>query len=459
MVSRGKSAYAADMSTEQAARRRRALPGATWPARPSARDAAIAAIITVIEVAASYGEAHPTTPGAYFTPPHHLPHTPDAALLLVAAAGLVLAWRRRYPRLVVCASTALVVAYTLPGYENGVALLIPAVAVGTLAAMAPVRRSVPWAVAVTVVLMAATAANNPLGRFSGGFTLIPANIAVALFAGIAIASRQAYVESARVQAARQAEAEAKRRIDAERLRIARELHDVVAHTMATITVQAAAASQLLRDRPDEAAASLQAIRAASKDGLRELRAILDVLRSASVGGEEATDPTQPTPGLARLDALVEGVGAAGLPVTVAITGQPRDLPAITDLSAFRIVQEALTNTIRHAGPATAAVTLDYGADELRVEVTDTGRGLTSAAAAYAAYVTGSGIASSSITGVAGHGLRGMRERASAAGGTVDIGPLPGGGFRVAARLPLARPPATAATTPPANSSAPQEANR
>ncbi len=163
-------------------------------------------------------------------------------------------------------------------------------------------------------------------------------------------------------------------MDEERLRIARELHDVVAHTMATITVQAAAASQLLRDRPDEAAASLQAIRAASKDGLRELRAILDVLRSASGGSEESADPTQPTPGLARLDALAEGVRAAGLPVTVTVTGQPRALPAITDLSAFRIVQEALTNAIRHAGPAPAAVTADYGADELRVEITDTGRG-------------------------------------------------------------------------------------
>src|ERR1700722_2836215 len=343
MVSRGKSAYAADMSTEQAARRRRALPGVPWPARPSARDAAIAALITVIGVAASYGEAHPSTPGTYFIPPHHLPHTPNAALLLIAAAGLVLVWRRRYPRLVVCASTALVIAYTLPGYENGVALLIPAVAVGTLAAMVPVRRSVPWAVAVTVVLMAATAANNPLGRFGGGFMLIPANIAVALFAGIAIASRQAYVESARVQAARDAALDAQRRVEEERLRIARELHDVVAHTMATITVQAAAASQLLRDRPDEAAASLKAIRAASKDGLRELRVILDVLRSASGDSEETADSTQPTPGLARLDALVDGVRAVGMPVTVTIAGQPRDLPALTDLSAFRIVQEALTN--------------------------------------------------------------------------------------------------------------------
>ncbi|HEX9042019.1 MAG TPA: sensor histidine kinase [Trebonia sp.] len=430
--------------TAQTAQRRRVLPGTPWPARPSARDAAIAAVITLIGVVASYGEAHPTRPGAYFTAPHHLPHTPDAALLLVAAAGAVLAWRHRYPRLVVCATTALVVAYTLPGYVNGVSLLIPAVAVGTLAVMVPVRRSVPWAVAVTVVLMAATAANNPLGSFNGGFPLIPANIAVGLFAGIAIANRRAYADSIRVQAARQAALDAQRRVDEERLRIARELHDVVAHTMATITVQAAAASQLLRERPDEAAVSLKAIRAASKDGLRELRAILDVLRSASGGGEESADPTQPTPGLARLDALVDGVRAAGLPVTVTITGQPRDLPAITDLSAFRIIQEALTNTIRHAGPATAAVTVDYGADELRVEITDTGGGLTSPAAG-------------------GHGLPGMRERATAAGGTIDTGPLPGGGFRVAARLPLGRPAtatATAAGAPAtAHSPAPQEATR
>jgi signal transduction histidine kinase len=444
-------------------------PGGSW--RPPARDIAIAAAVTVIALLAAYGEAHPTNPDAYFTHGHHLPHTPAPALLLVVLGGVVLAWRKRYPRIVLCVATAAVVAYSVPGYVNGAPVLLPAMALVTIATRFRVRVSVAWAFAVTLVLMAATAPGNPLGTYNGSFWLIPADNAVALFIGIAIANRS-YVLSARVQEARQAALDAQRRVDEERLRIARELHDVVAHTMATITVQAAAASQLLRDRPDEAAASLRAIRAASKDGLRELRAILDVLRSASGGSEDITDPTQPTPGLARLDALVDGVGAAGLPVTVAITGQPRDLPAITDLSAFRIIQEALTNTIRHAGPATAAVTVDYGPDELRVEVTDTGRGLTSAAAAHAAYIAGAGIADAGIShpgiaGVAGHGLRGMRERASAAGGTIDIGPLPGGGFRVAARLPLSQAPATAeateatATSPPgtANSSAPQEANR
>jgi signal transduction histidine kinase len=318
---------------------------------------------------------------------------------------------------------------------------------------------VAWALALTIVLMAATAANNPLGAESGGFWLIPANNAVGLFVGIAIANRS-YAHSARIQAARQAALDAQRRVEEERLRIARELHDVVAHTMATITVQAAAATQLLRDRPDDAAESLKAIRAASKDGLRELRAILDVLRTTTGGADEPADPTQPTPGLSRLDAVISGVRAAGLPVTVTVTGRQRDLPAVTDLAAFRIIQEALTNTLRHAGPATAAVTVDYGEAALRVEVTDTGRGLTDSAAeaAYAAFFASAGSPvfvpgdfaddlSGAPAGTVGHGLRGMRERAAAAGGTIDIGPRPTGGFRVAARLPLDDQRATASDSP------------
>jgi signal transduction histidine kinase len=430
---------------------------------PTVRDAAIAVVVIVIGVTATYGEAHPVRPDTYFTPPYHLPRTPTEALLLVAGAGAVLAWRHRYPRLVVCASTALVVAYTIPGYVNGAALLLPAIALGTLATLAPVRSSVAWAVAVTAVLMLATGASNPLGTFGGAFLLVPADDAVALFAGIALGSRHAYVESVRAQSARLAAQEAQRRVEEERLRIARELHDVVAHTMATITVQAAAAIQLLRDRPDEAAESLKAIRAASKDGLRELRAVLDVLRTAADSTDDHADPTQPAPGLSRLDALVAGVRAAGLPVTVTITGRRRDLPAVTDLSAFRIIQEALTNTLRHAGPATAAVTVDHGEQVLRVEVTDTGHGLTESAAeaAYAAFVVEAGFPVyapvavgqdlGATSAIVGHGLRGMRERATAAGGMIDVGPLPEGGFRIAATLPLdgrtATSAASAAVTP------------
>jgi signal transduction histidine kinase len=439
-------------------------PGGTW--RPSTRNTAIAVVITVIAVVAAYGEAHPTDPRAYFTGTHHLPHTPNPAFLIVIAGGAALAWRQRYPRLVVGVATAATVAYSLLGYVNGVVLLLPAIGLVTIATRFPVRQSVAWALAVTVVLMAATAANNPLGRESGGFWIIPANDAVALFVGIAIANRN-YVQSARVQAARQGALDAQRRVQEERLRIARELHDVVAHTMATITVQAAAATQLLRDRPDDAAESLKAIRAASKDGLRELRAILEVLRtadSAADGGDEPADPTQPTPGLNRLDALVAGVRAAGLPVSVTITGQPRDLPVITDLSAFRIVQEALTNTLRHAGPATAAVTVDYGATALRVEITDTGRGRTDSTAAFTEFVIDAGFPvpargvgqdqTTTSAATVGHGLRGMRERAAAAGGTIAIGPLPTRGFRVAATLPLDTQPALKATGPTPASTAP-----
>ncbi len=457
-------AYAAVMTTAQPKRAGRVLPGLArlaWkePAsggrlRPPARDIVIAALITLTAVAGSYAEAHPSRPTSYFAPPHHLPHTPTMAMLLVAAAGAALAWQRRYPQLVVCVTTALVVAFTLPGYVNGTAVLLPAVALGMLAAKVPMRWSVTWTVVVTVVLMAATWVSNPFGGTGGGFLVIPANDAVGLFAGIAIASRHGYVEAVRVQSARRAVLETQRGIDEERLRIARELHDVVAHSMATITVQAAAASQLLHDRPDDAAESLRAIRAASKDGLRELRAILNVLRSAS-GGQEPGDPTQPAPGLSRLDALVSGVSAAGLPVTLTSTGRARDLAVVTDLSAFRIIQEALTNTLRHAGSATAAVTVDFGAEALLIEVTDTGAGLTDSAAeaAYATFLIDAGYpVNAPVTfdpeldrsaASQGHGLRGMRERAAAAGGTVDIGPLSEGGFRVAASLPYDPPPAAA----------------
>jgi signal transduction histidine kinase len=289
-----------------------------------------------------------------------------------------------------------------------------------VAAEVSVRRAVVLAAATLVVLMTATGAVNPFGHFAGGgFVLLPGLVAAALFAGIAVANRRAYVASIHDRA----QEEARRRVDEERLRIARELHDVVAHTMATINVQAGAAAHVLPTRPEAAAEALQAIKAASKEGLRELRAILNVLRQA-----DEADPTQPAPGTAQLETLVDGARRAGLETTLTVTGKPSPLPAAVDLAAYRIVQESLTNAIRHAGPAEAAVALCYGDGELRIDVADTGRGQSAGA------VTG-GTGSEG----AGHGLAGMRERAAAVGGSVETGPSPGGGYRVAARLPLHGP--------------------
>jgi signal transduction histidine kinase len=418
------------MSTGQADRARkhasgaprglRALHSLDWlneDWRPSAvRDALTAAILTIVAFWAAFGEAHPQVPGRYFHGGLHQPDTPPAAFALVIAAGAVLAWRHRYPRAVLCASTAAVAGYSLGGWVNGSSLLLPAVALGTLAAMVPAIQAILWAAGTLIVLGVASMVNNPLGTTGGGVVILPFTVAVAALAGIAVANRRAYARSLRGQAER----EARRRIDEERLRIARELHDVVAHTMATITVQAAAASQLLTSSPERAAEALAAIRACSKDGLRELRAILDVLRNA----DEPSDPTAPVPGLARLDALAERVRQAGVPVTLMVGGEPRPLPAVTDVSAFRIIQEALTNTVRHAGPATVTVTVTYGAEDLRIEVRDDG--------------TGGAARDGAAVRAAGHGLRGMRERAAAAGGTIQVGPAEEGGFRVAACLPCAR---------------------
>ncbi len=383
-----------------------------------ARDVVFALVVAVVLIAGTYGEAHPNSPSDTIQfHGHAVPNPPLAALLLVAVACLALAGRRRWPVAVLAVSTAAVVAYTLLGYVNGAALLAPTLALYAVATQVSVRRAVASAVVTVAVLLVATGTRNPFGSITGGgFDLIPFLGAAALFAGIAVANRRAYVASIHDRA----QQDARRRVDEERLRIARELHDVVAHTMATINVQAGAAAHVLPTRPEAAAEALQAIKAASKEGLRELRAILNVLRQA-----DEADPTQPAPGTAQLETLVAGARRAGLETTLSVTGTPFPLPAAVDLAAYRIVQESLTNAIRHAGPAAAAVSLSYGDDELRIDVADTGRGRPASPAS-----GGTG------GGEAGHGLAGMRERAAAVGGAVETGPGPGGGYRVAAWLPL-----------------------
>jgi signal transduction histidine kinase len=217
--------------------------------------------------------------------------------------------------------------------------------------------------------------------------------------------------------------EARRRVNEERMRIARELHDVVSHTIGVISVQAGVAAHLLERRPDKAAESLAAIRQASDEALGELHAMLGVLREGAGDGDRA--PLTPAPGLAELDALVAQAAGAGVEVTVSLVGEPRRLPAAVDLAAYRVVQESLTNVVRHAGASRAEVAVRHTDGQVVVEVTDDGR-------------AGSGAGSGSGNG-AGQGILGMRERARSLGGSLEAGPRPGGGFRVQAILPAAAP--------------------
>jgi len=200
-------------------------------------------------------------------------------------------------------------------------------------------------------------------------------------------------------------------VDDERFRVAQEVHDIVGHGLAAIHLQAEIALHVLPKQPAQAETALAAISRTSKEALDELRATLDVVRQ----GDGAV-PDPPAPGLARLDDLVARMSGTGVPVTVTVEGPPRDLPPGVDLAAYRIVQEALTNVLRHAESATATVRLAYAPAEVTVEVTDTGRGPNGAMAG-------------------GSGIAGMRERVGALGGVFEAGPRVGGGFRVYARLP------------------------
>ncbi len=209
----------------------------------------------------------------------------------------------------------------------------------------------------------------------------------------------------------QEKVDAEAAIAEERTRIARELHDVVAHAISVIVLQARGGRKLLDDEPEEARHALDAIERTASQALGEMRRLLGLLRESD---EELALAPQPT--LARLDDLVRRVREAGLPVELAVEGEPAELPPGVDLSAYRIVQEALTNALKHAGPATARVTVRYAEGELDLEVADDGAG------------GGNG-------GGAGQGLAGIRERVAVFGGDVEAGSRPEGGYAVRARLP------------------------
>lgn len=345
--------------------------------------------------------------------------TPIAAFVLVALCILPLALRRRWPLPVLAFIAVATSLYQVLGYPLTMALAGMLVALYTVGTLVDRRRLVLWA-AVFGGLVILT------GLPAWGTTMFWADLArnfsmlaVAAAIGDGTRNRRAYVEEVECRAAeaeRTREEEARRRVDDERLRIARELHDITAHSLSIVAVQSGVALHVLDSDPAAARDSLVAIRNTSRDALNELRAILGVLRGSGEAPEGA--PLAPTPGLSRLGDLVAPLRAAGLQVTLSVPEQVEPLPAIVDASAYRIVQEALTNVLRHAGSASVSVTLSRGDDVLTVDVLDDGAGTAAASARD------------------GHGISGMRERALALGGTFEAGTVPGGGWRVMATLPL-----------------------
>ncbi|MFI9151496.1 sensor histidine kinase [Streptomyces sp. NPDC053367] len=336
-----------------------------------------------------------------------------ARVLLVLACGQLL-WRLRRPVPVVFGTAATAAVYLGAGYPYGPVFLT--VAVACFGAVVAGHRRAAWT-AVGMLWAAHMLVAHRLYRW-----LPPSGDSAASWGQEAViaawvAAIVALAELARVRReqwardrAERAQA-ARRRADEERLRIAQELHDVLAHSISVINVQAGVGLALLDSDPEQARAALTTIKSASKEALGEVRQVLDTLRAPGDA------PRAPAPGLDRLPELVEQAASAGL--TVEVEGEVPRLPPGADLAAFRIVQEALTNVVRHSGSRRARVTLDHGdRTALRLCVDDDGP------------------ATGADAGGSGNGLAGMRERAAALGGTIEAGPRPDGGFRVLAVLPL-----------------------
>jgi signal transduction histidine kinase len=297
------------------------------------------------------------------------------------------------------------------GYAYGPIFFSLVVAIYT--AVVEGHRRAAW-VAAGALLVGHLSLERILGRespltFQEGLAAISWMLVVLVVSEIARVRKERRIETARTL-----EEESRRRAGEERLRIARELHDVLAHSISLINVQAGVALHLIDEQPEQARTALSSIKQISKDVLREVRSTVGMLRQVD---EEA--PRFPTPSLNRMEELAAGAASAGLQVHTRTTGVPRHLPHSVDSAAYRIVQEALTNVTRHAAATSATVTIVYGPKELTVEIEDDGKGVPPG---------------DTVKG--GHGILGMRERATALGGELSAGSAPGGGFRVRVRLPL-----------------------
>jgi signal transduction histidine kinase len=348
--------------------------------------------------------------------------------VLLVAGGAVVAVRRRWPVAVFVTTALASLAYYALGFPDGPGWLGLFVATYTLTALGDGRRSLVTAGVGIAVLAAcwllAAADIEPRAAVGWVFFRIGAAVMSAAL-GESVRSRKVIAAQAleRAEAAeRTREQEARARVDEERLRIAREVHDTVAHAIAIINVQSGVTAHVLDKRPERAREALEAIEQTSSRALREMRAILGVLR-------DADDGRVPHPGLGQLDELTTEARDAGLDIALAATAPPSPVPTAVGGAVYRILQESFTNVLRHVGPTRVTVALDYGVDTVRVRVTDEGPRPGPGRAAAASGPAGSD--------QPGRGIAGMRERCQLLGGELDAGPRPGGGFAVTARLPLA----------------------
>jgi len=366
--------------------------------RPVA-DAAFALLLTFFGIMGTWGAGKDPGPG----------ETPlsGTAFLLVILAALSLAVRRRWPLVTLTVTVVCTSLYLVMGYAYGPILLFLMIAEYTVARYVPTRKAVIWSAAALVFLLGHLLFSR--GHAPGWFGLAPASawMVVPFAGGLAVRLHRDAIARDRAEFAR-------RHADEERLRVAQEVHDVVSHGLSAIAMQADIALHVLPKQPEQAVAALSAISRTSREALDELRVTLAVVRRDLVPGAR-----EPLPGLAQLDALVARTRDSGLAVTVEIEGERRALGSAVDLAAYRIVQESLTNALRHAGPASATVRVGFLDGEVVVEVSDTGRG------------------SADRRGHEpdGQGIAGMRTRVAALGGSFTAAPAEHGGFRVVARLP------------------------
>lgn len=366
------------------AERFRAVRGPRAAHRPVLFDIALAVAATVVEVGLLFNDSTRPAP------------LPIAATVLT---GAVLLARRRFGVAVTVVTVAMAAAVTAAGYSPGGAPAV--VALWSLAETRDRRVSLAVLAPVAVFLEVDNVCSPPVSI--GAWIL-----------GAYMQTRRRYVRAVEERAATlEREREQLDLIAAQRERgaIARELHDIVAHSVTVMLIGVRGARDVLETEPHVAARTLERVETSAEQSLAELRRILVLLR-----GQHAAE-TRPQPALADLDEMVAGYRAAGLPVRLEITGEPLDLPGGVELSAYRIIEEALTNALKHAGATLATVRLSYGGAELEVRVHDDGTG------------TGE-------PGHGGHGLVGMRERVAVLGGDLETGRVPGGGFQVVARLPI-----------------------